>query len=397
MEEASSTTMPEDLYNPSVATAATPSTPLPPPGLFPGGARRSILDLRVSRDGNSTGSLGDNPQTQNLPEASPTSPAVDMANKRARKESAAGVGAGRSSSPGSEDSNQQDGDEGGDEPIFASASRLLFRAKDLLPSSPPASFATPALAMEDGISGEGNRLEEALVGFQPLFKQTMLCFDDNLRPGRIWTPVNLRGDPDPHWREVPHNPAHPPVPGEGTCHPAALTHPDTSLPSLIHTHHARLAAQGSLFETTISNRNWAASLINSCRGSESDADDANAAPATAASDLKLRMPRRSLRQRQRPGYFVFPATRTDPFVGARLPASYGDAGEETMMIDLLRPRGGLGLLDLGEGVDVPAALPAKKEEGPGEEGEEGVDTDGAGLDGGVEGDGGIEEDGYAEE
>jgi hypothetical protein len=119
------------------------------------------------------------------------------------------------------EAGQEDVDMSEDEPRFTNTSRVLFRASDLLPPSPASRPGSPAPAGDDDI-GCGDDEVEAEVGTAPgedeivpvdapqaLFPTTQLCFDDNFGPGRIWTPVNLRGDADPHWREVPHNPDHP--------------------------------------------------------------------------------------------------------------------------------------------------------------------------------------------
>ncbi|KAK4119273.1 hypothetical protein N657DRAFT_650392 [Parathielavia appendiculata] len=123
----------------------------------------------------------------------------------ARKESTAGVGPDGKSD---EEDNRNDEDDEDDEPYFANTSRVLFGTNDLLASSPAAVPDSLPPAVEIGNTSGGGGLG-APIGPQPLFKRTLLCFDDVVGSGRIWTPINLRGDADPHWREVPHNPAHP--------------------------------------------------------------------------------------------------------------------------------------------------------------------------------------------
>jgi hypothetical protein len=120
------------------------------------------------------------------------------------------------------EAGQEDVDMSEDEPRFTNTSRVLFRASDLLPPSPASRSGSPAPEVDDDIGSGDDGVEVevetpapgedeivAADGPQALFPTTQLCFDDEFGPGRIWTPVNLRGDADPHWREVPHNPDHP--------------------------------------------------------------------------------------------------------------------------------------------------------------------------------------------
>jgi hypothetical protein len=42
-----------------------------------------------------------------------------------------------------------------------------------------------------------------------LFPSVPLCIDAGALTGRIWCPVNMRNEPDPHWKEFPRNWSHP--------------------------------------------------------------------------------------------------------------------------------------------------------------------------------------------
>jgi hypothetical protein len=180
---------------------------------------------------------------ENLTGTASSSPTTEAARKRARK---ATVAADEPMGRSGVETDQEGGDEADEELRFTKVRRVLFRASDLLPSSPAARSGSRARADEEDIGSDDAGLEAEVWtpspgedgtasadGLQALFPTTQLCFDDEVGPGRIWTPVNLRGDADPHWREVPHNPDHPvslqsalyPAPSDG--YPAVIGCPNS--------------------------------------------------------------------------------------------------------------------------------------------------------------------------
>ncbi|KAK4233908.1 hypothetical protein C8A03DRAFT_38341, partial [Achaetomium macrosporum] len=172
--------------------------------------------------------------------------------------------------------------------------------------------------------------------FGSLFPSIPVLIDAGASTGRVWCPTNASGEFDPHWKEWPRNWNHPGNPGEGNVEPLDLHLPDSALPARLHRQFRSLAAQGTLFSSTINSLNAVTQLIDDCYDIEEEARNMQIPKCLLTQPCPAHAP---------------PTNNTNPFMGVdlaeepeQLRASLGDAIKKVSV-------------PLAEGVKVPKALP----------------------------------------
>ncbi|AEO59419.1 hypothetical protein MYCTH_2128478 [Thermothelomyces thermophilus ATCC 42464] len=149
---------------------------------------------------------------------------------------------------------------------------------------------------------------------EALFPTVPVVFDVGAIRGRVWSPLNGKGEFDPHWTTYPLDPSLPLVPGEGSCSPADLDQPDSALPSTIHAWALQEAREGTLFASTVARVRATAAAVES-GAFDAVVDD----PPPVPPDLLARLVSRPFR---------FPRTGTNPFLGAAIAAAAPHAKDD---------------------------------------------------------------------
>ncbi|KAK4151276.1 hypothetical protein C8A00DRAFT_36063 [Chaetomidium leptoderma] len=188
--------------------------------------------------------------------------------------------------------------------------------------------------LASGVSTPGPQLD----AIHALFPSVPLCYDSDAVTGRVWCPLNMRNEFDPHWKEWPKNWNHPKIPGEGTCDMSDVLGHDSAAPEMVHECIASHASKGTLFSATMENLAAATATIDEC-----GYDPVN-------DPLEIKISKSHLQQLQSQP-FLFPATGTNPFTGARLPR-FGDMCLNSLYRPSSQPN------PLPPGVDVPPVLPS---------------------------------------